>query len=71
MKRIALAILIALMSVSGYAQLMNKSTKKVVVIKHTEAPKPATVNFSGDMGQANVVYGRIEENGDTTWVYPE
>ena len=66
MKKIALAILIALMSVSGYAQLIDKSTKKVVVIKHTEAPKPATVNFSGNMSHANVVYGRIEENGDTT-----
>ena len=66
MKRIALAALIALMSLTGFAQMMNKSTKKVVAIKRTEAPKPSVVDFSGDMTQANIVYGRIDENGDTT-----
>ena len=67
MKRIALVAIIALMTLTGQAQLMNKSTKKLVLVKKTEAPKPAKVDFSsGEMSQANVVYGRIEANGDTT-----
>ena len=70
MKRIALTALIVLMTFTGFAQMMAKNdpgTKKVVVVKKTEAPKPqsAAVDFSGDMSQAHVVYGRIDENGDT------
>lgn len=69
MKRIALVALIALMSLTGQAQLMNKPTKKVVVVKRTtEAPKPATVDFStpDEPITGTAVYGRIEANGDTT-----
>jgi hypothetical protein len=69
MKRIALTVLIALTALSGFAQMMaqNESVKKKVVVVKKEAPKPqsAVVDFSGDMSQAHVVYGRIDENGDT------
>lgn len=68
MKRIALVAIIALMALTGQAQLMNKSPKKVVVVKKTEAPKSATVDFSNpaEPVQGTAVYGRIEANGDTT-----
>lgn len=66
MKRIALIALIALMSLTGNAQMINK-TKKVVVVKRpaATAPKSSVVDFSSDMSNVNVIYGRIDENGDT------
>ncbi len=75
MKRIALIALIALMSLTGFAQIASKSEptkKKVVVLKKKEAPKPqsAVVDFSNPAEPINgsVVYGRIDENGDTTLI---
>ena len=70
MKRIALTVLIALTTMSGFAQMLakNEGTKRIAVIKKAEAPKPvsAKVDFSTpEQCQANVVYGRIDENGDT------
>jgi hypothetical protein len=66
MKRIALTALIVLMALSGFSQMINKS-KKVVVLKKVEVeqPKSAVVDFSSDRSQTNVVYGQIQENGDT------
>ena len=65
MKRIVLVALIALMTLSGFAQMMNKS-KKVITFKRAEtAPKSSVIDFSTDQCTTNVVYGRIDENGDT------
>ena len=64
MKRIALTALIALMTLSGFAQMMGKS--RAVTVKRTvEAPKSSVVDFSNDHSKTNVVYGKIDENGDT------
>lgn len=72
MKRIALTALIALTTLSGFAQLIAKGDapkKKVVAIKK-QAPQPvsAVVDFSNPAEPitGTVVYGRIDENGDTT-----
>ena len=70
MKRIALIALVALMSLGGYAQMISKPNgKKVMTIKKTtEQPKSAVVDFNSptEPVKGTVVYGRIEENGDTT-----
>ena len=64
MKRIALTALIALMTLSGFAQMMGKS--RAVTVKRTvEAPKSSVVDFSNNHSKTNVVYGKIDENGDT------
>ena len=64
MKRIALTALIALMTFSGFAQMMGKS--RAVTVKRTvEAPKSSVVDFSNAHSKTNVVYGKIDENGDT------
>ena len=75
MKRIALTALIALMTLSGFAQLIAKGDggkKKVVLVKKpvVEQPKSAVVDFSTptEPVQGTVVYGRIDENGDTTLI---
>lgn len=75
MKRIALTILIALMSLTSFAQLIakgNAAKKKVVVIKNQEdnQPKSAVIDFSNtpDPVKGSVIYGRIDENGDTTLI---
>ena len=74
MKRIALVALIALMSLTGFAQMIAKgdhAKKKVVVIKKQETkPRSAVVDFSNPTQptQGSVVYGRIDENGDTTLI---
>ena len=66
MKRIALTALIVLMTLSGFSQMMNKS-KKVVAVKKAaaEQPQSAVVDFSTGQAKPNVVYGQIQENGDT------
>jgi hypothetical protein len=66
MKRIALTALIVLMALSGFSQMIDKS-KKVVIVKKpkVEQPKSAVVDFSPEQGKTNVVYGQIQENGDT------
>lgn len=76
MKRIALAVLIVLMGMTGFAQMITQAnpTKKKVVIKKSEPQQPqsAVVDFSSDPSKApdpsqgNVVYGIIDANGDTT-----
>lgn len=67
MKRIALTALIVLMALTGFSQAMNKSQKLSITFKKSaeEQPKSAVVNFSPEQGKPNVVYGRIQENGDT------
>ena len=70
MKRIALIAAIALMSLTGNAQLMmrhNGQSRGTVV---SNAPKSSVVNFSdtSEPITGTVVYGRIEENGDTTLI---
>ena len=64
MKKAALTVLIVLMTLAGFAQLVNPS-RKVVVLKKA-APQSSVVDFSGNPSKTNVVYGRIEANGDTT-----
>lgn len=70
MKRIALIALVALMSLGGYAQMISKPNgKKVLAVKrNVEQPKSAVVDFTSptEPVKGTVVYGRIEENGDTT-----
>lgn len=72
MKRIIFIALVALMSLSGFAQMIDKSdhSKKMVLVKKHEATQPqsAVVDFSEPKNpvKGTVVYGRIEENGDTT-----
>ena len=75
MKRIALFAVIALLSLTGYSQMIAKgdSTKKkaLVVKKHpTQKPQSAVVDFSNPAEPitGSVVYGRIDENGDTTLI---
>ena len=67
MKRIALTALIVLISLTGFSQVMNKSQKLSVTFKKNveEQPKSAVVSFSPEQGKPNVVYGKIQENGDT------
>ncbi len=69
MKRIALIALIALMTTTGFAQMMNRQGK-TITIKRTETPKSSVVDFSNptEPVHGTVVYGRIEENGDTTLI---
>ncbi len=75
MKRIVLVALIALMSFTGFAQMTAKgdaAKKKVVLVKKKEVQQPqsAVIDFSNPAEPINgsVVYGRIDENGDTTLI---
>ena len=73
MKKAALTVLIALMTFSGFAQLIDKTnTTKTITVKRvkSEAPKSSVVDFSNTAEPitGTVVYGRIEENGDTTLI---
>ena len=72
MKKIVLTALIVLMTLSGFSQLINKSSKMAFTIKKSEgsAPKSSVVDFSDTDNpvRGTVVYGRIEENGDTTLI---
>ena len=67
MKRIVLAALIALMSLTGFAQMIAKP--RTVSVKRVEstAPQSSVIDFSdpADPIKGSVVYGRIDENGDT------
>ena len=63
------------MSLSGFAQMIAKgeaAKKKVVLVKKKEVQQPqsAIVDFSNPAEPINgsVVYGRIDENGDTTLI---
>ena len=72
MKRIVLAVLIALMSLTSFAQMIAKGStaKKVLLVKKSESEqsKSAVIDFSNppDPVKGSVVYGCIDENGDTT-----
>ncbi len=70
MKRTVLIVLMVLISLSGFSQMIAKGNhgKKIVVKK--EEPKSAVVDFSdpAEPIQGSVVYGRIDENGDTTLI---
>lgn len=72
MKKIVLTALIALMSMTGFSQMiaMGEHGKKITFIKNKNAQKPqsAVIDFSNDPTRGSVVYGRIDENGDTTLI---
>ena len=69
MKRIALIALIALMSLTTQAQLIMKRNGKTVAYQKAQ-PTSSVVDFSNPTEpiKGTVVYGRIEENGDTTLI---
>ena len=62
----------ALMSLSGFAQMIAKgdaAKKKVIVVKkQAQQPQSSVIDFSNptEPTKGTVVYGRIDENGDTT-----
>ncbi len=75
MKKIALVALAALMGLTGFTQTTangNQEKKTIRVVKKKEPPKPqsAVIDFSNapDPSKGSVVYGRIDENGDTTLI---
>ena len=75
MKRIVLLVVIALMSFTGYSQMIAKgdsAKKKALTVKKRSTPQPqsAVVDFSNptEPTSGSVVYGRIEPNGDTTLI---
>ena len=67
MKKIVLTALIALMTVAAYPQMLNRSIK---INRSPAAPQSAVVDFSDpeEPITGTVVYGRIDENGDTTLI---
>ena len=71
MNRIALIAVIALMALAGNAQVMKRqSGAHIKVMKAQEEPQSSVVDFSQpeEPVKGTVVYGRIEENGDTTLI---
>ena len=71
MKRIALTALIVLTTFAGFAQLIDKKPKVITVKRAAvEEPKSAVIDFSETTEPitGTVVYGRIDENGDTTLI---
>ena len=71
MKRIVLTTLLALITLAGFSQLVDKKTRTVTVKRTVEeTPKSAVVDFSDTTEpiSGTVVYGRIDENGDTTLI---
>ena len=81
MKRIALFAVIVLMSLTGYSQMTAQDgqakKRELVINKHNkhnkhvaQKPQAAVVDFSdpAEPTTGSVVYGRIDENGDTTLV---
>ena len=72
MKKLAFIVFIALMSTVGFAQVISKSTEtmKITLKKPTNQPKSSVVDFTNPTEPitGTVVYGRIEENGDTTLI---
>ena len=71
MKRFAIAALIVLTTLSGFAQILDKKPKTITVKRTTtEAPQSAVIDFNNPTEPitGTVVYGRIEENGDTTLI---
>lgn len=77
MKRIAISALFVLVASFGFAQVrdtLNVSKPKVMVLNlkkvKTETPRSSVVNFNdtAEPITGTVVYGRIDENGDTTLI---
>ena len=74
MKKFAFIFFLALFSINAFAQMasnkpVNIKVKKIAIkpVENTPA-KSSVVDFSSDQSKVNVVYGRIEENGDTTLI---
>ena len=67
MKRIALAVLIALMSLTGFSQMISKHKAVTVKLAKNNTPKSSVIDFSNPAEpiKGDVVYGKIDENGDT------
>ena len=71
MKRIAFIAAIVLMTLTGNAQIMMRhSGGHLTVVSKPAEPKSSVVDFSNPTEpiKGSVVYGRIEENGDTTLI---
>lgn len=67
MKRIVLAVLIALMSLTGFSQMITKHKAVTVKLAKNNTPKSSVIDFSNPAEpiKGDVVYGKIDENGDT------
>ena len=73
MKKFAFIFFLALFSINAFAQVASNPVKFKVksvssTIKESTPVQSSVVDFSGDQSKVNVVYGRIEENGDTTLI---
>lgn len=72
MKKIALIALIVLQALIGYSQPIKKDGRLIVKGKYLKraetSPKSSVIDFSSEQTRTNVVYGRIEANGDTTLI---
>ena len=71
MKRIALIAAIVMMTLTGNAQLiMRHSGGQGRIVSRPAEPQSSVVDFSSptEPVKGTVVYGRIEENGDTTLI---
>ena len=73
MKKFAFILFLALFSINAFAQVASNPVKFKVksvssTIKESTPVQSSVVDFSGDQSKVNVVYGRIEENGDTTLI---
>ena len=70
MKKIALIVVMVMMALMGNAQLVMRSSSGKVIGGKPSTPKSSVVDFSNPSEpiKGTVVYGRIEENGDTTLI---
>ena len=70
MKRIALVAVMVMMALMGNAQLRMRHNGQLIGRAEQSAPKSSVVDFSNPSEPitGTVVYGRIEENGDTTLI---
>ena len=64
MKKTLLAILLLMATTTGFSQLVHKGR----AIKISNKPKQTVVSSSSKWDNINVVYARIDENGDTTLI---
>lgn len=71
MKKIAFIFILALLSMNVSAQLASNTPGKIKIKKIAVKPAekvpstPSVIDFSSDQSKVSVVYGRIDENGDT------
>ena len=70
MKRIVLIAAIVMMTLTGNAQLMMRQSGAYGRATRPAEPQSSVVDFSAptEPVKGTVVYGRIEENGDTTLI---